>query len=69
MICFLSKEKDDTKKVKSSEIVFVHVPDKISSDEIKVLISPKAKLFADTLNLNTVFLHCGEEIIEYDYQV
>lgn len=69
MIAFLSKEKEPSCKVLKEEISFVSVPDDSSIEEIKMLISPKAKLFADTLNLNTVYLHCGKEVITYDYKV
>ncbi len=69
MLCFLSKEKDSSCNVVNNEISFVHVPDDVSKEEIKILVSKKAKLFADTLNLNTVYLHCGKDLITYEYEI
>ena len=69
MIGFLTTKEDSKSVVTKDCIAFVHLPDKSSNDEIKMLISRKAKLFADTLNVDEVFLHFGKECIKYDYKV
>lgn len=69
MLGFLSSQKESSGIVTKDKIAFVHLPDNSSNDEIKMLISQKAKLFADTLNLNEVYLHFGKEVIEYEFKV
>lgn len=69
MLGFFSKENADNVKVKAKEILFVSCSDKLSVDEIRILFSQKAKLFAEKFNLNKVFLHFGKEKIIYDFKV
>lgn len=69
MLGFLSEKNDAAAKVTKDRISFVSFPNTASKDEIKMLIAPKAKLFADTLNLYEVYLHFGKETIVYDYKV
>jgi hypothetical protein len=69
MLCFLSAVSEPSSKVMKENISFVSVPDSATEEEIKILISKKAKLFADYLNLNEVFLHFGKDnIIKYEFK-
>lgn len=70
MLGFLSLSKDSEKVVKKAEIFFVHVPDFVSDDEIKVSLSKTAKIFADRFNTNKVYLNFGKDkFIEYEFKI
>jgi len=69
MLGFFSKKKDSFEKVKKDELFFVSCPDNTNNEQIKVLFSKQAILFAEKFNVNEVFLHFGKEIITYDFTV
>lgn len=70
MLGFLSLSKDSKIVVKKDQIFFVHIPDNVSEDEIKMCLSKTAKTFADLFNTNKVFLNFGKDkVIEYEFKI
>lgn len=69
MLGFLSLFKDKQNFVKKEEIYFVSIPDNLTQEEIKNRFSKEAKVFAEFLDANTVYLNYGKDFIEYDYTI
>lgn len=69
MIGFLTKEQDVEKIIKNDEFLFVHVPDNLSIEEVKICLTKQAFCYAEKLNLNEVFLYFGKDIIKYEFSL
>lgn len=70
MLGFFSKFKDRQNFVKKDEIFFVHIPEGLSPNDIKIRFSKIAQTFANKVNENHVFLNYGKEnFIEYDFTI
>lgn len=69
MLGFFASTDNDKEVVTKDKISFVSCDDKLSVEDIKMLFAPKARAFAEKLDLKKVVLHFGKEKIIYEYEV